>query len=338
LPVGLHYDQKRVFRSRALVEFHPPLALPPELDLTPPLDGDPEIARELARGLTALIERRLKVVILETESWMIHGLFHRARKLVRAERASRAGATPGAPSMEEKVLGMSRIWTGYQELMRTRPAEVTDLMRRLAHYDRDLRALEMEDHELDHPPPVIRRGLWSFLTTQIVSVFLLLPPFLVVGYLVNLPTAGLVSFLARRFGKEGKDIASLKVLAGTVLFPITWAFWSWFASWLTTQPRVQAVAPWLPDRPLFAALLMVPLSIVGGLVMLRYVALADATWHAVRVRLTRGRRARAFLRLKVERRRLYDAVMVLAEGLELPGVVEPDGRIARGAGAAAARR
>jgi hypothetical protein len=221
--------------------------------------------------------------------------------------------------------------------MRTRPDEVGALMKRVASYDRDLRALEVEDHELDHPPPMIQRGLWSFLTVQVVTVVLVLPPLLVVGYLVNLPTAGLVSFLAHRYGKEGKDYASLKLIGGMVLFPITWAFWCWFASWLSTHPRIQQIAPWLPDRPLWAALLMIPLSIVGGLVMLRYVALANATWHALRIRLTRGRRARSLLRLKVERRRLYDAVMDLAQGLELPGVVEPDGRIARGAGARGAR-
>jgi hypothetical protein len=267
---------------------------------------------------------------------MIHGLFHRARKLVRAERASRAGASPAAPTMQEKVLGMSRIWFGYRERMRTRPDEVSALMKRLAHYDRDLRALKVEDHELDHPPAVIRPGLWTFLIIQVVTIVLLLPPLLIVGYLVNLPTAGLVSFLAHRFGKEGKDYASLKLIGGMVLFPITWAFWCWLASWLSTHPRIQQIAPWLPDRPIWAALLMIPLSIVGGWVMLRYVALATGTWHALRVRLTRGRRARSFLRLRVERGRLYDAVMPLAEGLELPGVVEPDGRIARSA--AVARR
>jgi 1-acyl-sn-glycerol-3-phosphate acyltransferase len=329
IPVGLHYDQKRLFRSRALVEFHPPLSLSPELDVTPPLDADPELARTLARDLTSLIERELGPVVLETESWKFHELMHRARKLVRAERATRAGASPGAPTMEEKVLGLSRIWIGYRERLRTRPAEVGALMKRIARYDRDLRALRVEDHELDRPPPVIRPGLWVILISQLVSVFLLLPPFLLLGYVVNLPTALAVAFLARRFGREGKDYATLKLIAGVVLFPITWASWSWVAAWISTHPRTQAVAPWLPDRPLLAAVLMLPLSILGGVVMLLYVELARETWRALRVRFTRGVRARSLLRLRVERAHLCDAVLELAEGLELPGEVGEDGRILR---------
>jgi hypothetical protein len=155
---------------------------------------------------------------------------------------------------------------------------------------------------------------------------------------VNLPTAWLVTFLANRFGKEGKDIATLKVIGGVVLFPVTWAFWAWLASWLSTHPRVQAVAPWLPDRPLFAAALMLPLGIVGALVMLRYVELARGTWRALRVRLTRGRRAQAFARLRVERARLTDALTALSGGLVLPGVIEKDGSIARASTGSAAQR
>jgi 1-acyl-sn-glycerol-3-phosphate acyltransferase len=329
VPVGLHYDQKRLFRSRALVEFHPPLILPPELDVTPALDGDPELPRKLARGLTALIERELGAVVLETESWKFHELMHRARKLVRAERASRAGASPGPPTMEEKVIGLTRVWIGYRERLGTRPAEVAALMKRIARYDRDLRALEVEDHELDHPPLVIRPGLWVILISQLISVFLLLPPFLLLGYVVNLPTAWGVAFLARRFGREGKDFATLKLIAGVVLFPLTWAFWSWLAAWISTHPRTQAVAPWLPDRPLLAAALMLPLSIAAGMVMLLYVELARGTWRALRVRFTRGVRARSLLRLRAERARLCDAVLELAEGLDLPGEVGADGSIVR---------
>ena len=50
IPVGIHYDHKRVFRSRALVECHPPVELPAELDVTPPASEDPEQSRERARG------------------------------------------------------------------------------------------------------------------------------------------------------------------------------------------------------------------------------------------------------------------------------------------------
>jgi 1-acyl-sn-glycerol-3-phosphate acyltransferase len=329
IPVGLHYDHKRVFRSKALVVFHPPLLLPPELDVTPASTAGAEELRALARGLTDRIELELKSVILETESWELHDLLHRARKLIRAERSSRVGREPGSATMDERVMGLARVWVAYRERARTHPDQVAALRKRLTRYDRDLRSLGIEDHELDQPPRVLRPGFWLFLASQVVSVFLLLPPLLVVGYVVNLPTAMLVSQVAKRIGKEDKDMASLKLIAGAVFFPLTWALWGWLAAGLGASARVQELAPWMPARPLLAAGVMVALAVVGAAVMLLYLTLARATWRALRIRLTRGTRARAFLRLKVERSRLCDALLAISEGLDLPGVVRPDGTIGR---------
>jgi 1-acyl-sn-glycerol-3-phosphate acyltransferase len=327
IPVGLHYDHKRVFRSKALVVFHPPIRFPAELDVSP-ADPDSDQTRELARKLTERMAEELKSVVLETESWETHDLLHRARKLIRAERASRAGRDPGGASMDERVVGLARVWVAWRERARTDPEQVAALRKRLTRYDRDLRSLGIEDHELDQPPP-LRAGFWLLLASQVVSVFLVLPPFLVVGYVVNLPTAFLVSLIARRIGKEDKDMASLKLLAGAPLFPLTWALWAWLAAWSVGSPVVQAWLPWLPESPPLAAAVALTLCIVGAVVMVVYLSLARATWRALRVRLTRGMRARSFLRLRVERARLCDALLALAQGLELPGVVRPDGTVAR---------
>ena len=327
IPVGLHYDHKRVFRSVALVVFHPPLALPAELDVTPAPDEDPEAVRALARGLTREIEGALEAAVLPTESWELHRLFHRARKLVRAERASRAGAEPGEPTMDEKVVGLARIWVGYRERVRTRPAEVTALRKRVERYDRDLRTLGIADHELDQPPPIFNPWLLLVLASQVVSVFLLLPPFLLIGYAVNLPPAALLSFVAHLAGKEDKDVASIKLVGGVVLFPLTWALWAALAAW--GRGAAVALFPRLPGSPLPAAALAVLLGVGGGVLMLLYVEMAMATWRALRVRLTRGRRARSMLRLRVARGRICDEILAMAEGIELPGVVGEDGRVRR---------
>ncbi|MEX2284534.1 MAG: 1-acyl-sn-glycerol-3-phosphate acyltransferase [Gemmatimonadota bacterium] len=326
IPVGLHYDHKRLFRSAVLVVFHPSIVLEPDLDVTPAPSADPEVVRELARTLTDRIERELKVVILETESWQLHRILHRGRKLVRAERASRAGANPGGPSMDERVTGFTRMWVAYNERMRTRPAEVAALKKRIERYDRDLRGLRIKDHELDQPPP-LKPLFWVILMVQLVSVVLLLPPLLLIGAIVNLPTAALVGLLARLFGREDKDAASLKLIGGVILFPATWALWAWLATTETVRTH-----PWfsrLPDSRVFAPLLMVVLSIFGAVLLLVYSRLALGTWRAIRVRFTRGRRARSLLRLKLERARLCDELIELASGIELPGTVAADGRVSR---------
>lgn len=327
IPVGLHYDKKRLFRSSALVVFHPPLVLEPDLDVTPSGDADFEETRVLARGLTHQIEGELKSAIMETESWELHRLLHRARKIVRAERATRASATPGASTMDEKVVGMSRIWVGYQNRRATHPEDVEHLRERVRRYDRYLRALGMEDHELDRPPPLPGSRAWLELPLQLLAVFVLLPPLLLIGAVVNLPTAGLVTALSLLFGKEQKDYASLKLMGGIVFFPATWGAWSWLAS--TQVGRLHDLAPWFPRSPALAAVAAVVLSLLGAVVLLRYLDLAAGTVRAVRVRFTRGLRARALARMRRERSRLCDELDALAAGLELPGVVQADGRVIR---------
>jgi 1-acyl-sn-glycerol-3-phosphate acyltransferase len=323
IPVGLHYDHKRVFRSTALVVFHPPLALPPELDVTPAADADPEEVRGLARRLTEHLERALGAVVLETESWEDHRLLHRARKLIRAERARRAAANPGQATLDERVLGLARVWLGYRHLATHRPAELAALRRRLERYDGYLRSLGMEDHELDQPPPIQGPGDWLLAVLRALAVYVLLLPLVVIGYAVNLPPALLLSGIASTVGGR-QSVASIKLGGGIVLFPLTWALWGWLAA-----RGSLGFLPWLPAAPALAGGAMVLLSVGGAVVMLAYVGWALSTLRALRVRLTRDQRARALQRLRKERARLCDDLIALGVGLALPGVVEPDGRIAR---------
>ena len=163
IPVGLHYDQKKVFRSKALVVFHPPIELPPELEPTPEEMGNPDQMNQKAEQLTALLNERLNQAIYGTESWEIHELLHRARKLVRAERASRAGLDPGRTDMEEKVLGLARIWIGYHKRLETHPRLVQKLVAQVREYDKDMKALSIEDHELDSDPRLFSVKLFLIL-------------------------------------------------------------------------------------------------------------------------------------------------------------------------------
>src|SRR5262249_1886642 len=117
---------------------------------------------------------------------------HRARKLVRAERAARAGSDPGQPNMQERALGFARVRKAYLERVRTHPAEVSRVRRRLEEYDADLRTLGLEDHDLDQDPRLGSPRLALLISLQLLGVFFLMPPIVFVGYLVNLPTAAVL--------------------------------------------------------------------------------------------------------------------------------------------------
>ena len=322
VPVGLHYDRKHLFGSSVLVEFHAPLGVPEELLRPPSTDSEP---REAERRLTARLEAELTEIVQTTDTWETHFLIHRLRKLVRAERASRAAAAPGPATVRERVLGFSRIRLAHAERLRTHPGETAALRARVEAYDAALRSLGLEDHDLDgedRRASVLRA---VGLAVQAVVVYLLLPPLLVLGYVVNVPVAMGLGELARRTGREKKDEATLKLLLGAVAFPAVWLGLALLVAW--GQINLHDAYPAIARAPWAAGIVTFLLCSVGGWIGLRYLRSAGELYRALRVRLTRARRRRAVARLLVLRSHLFEEAMRLAEGLELPGVVTAEGKI-----------
>ena len=325
IPVGLHYDKKSVFGSNALVAFHPPLQLDPELATPPPAGTSYEDARKKYRRLTSEFERVLHEVVHATESWELHHLLHRGRKLVRAERAHRAGTRLDRPDMEERQLGFARLWKGYRALLRTHPRRVEELFAHVKDYDRDLRTLGLQDHELDGVSHL--RSLWvaGILFFQWVLAYLLLPPILIVGYVANIPTALLVAAVSKAASRANKDAASMKLILGVVAFPLTWFLIGVLVS--RGVAVLHTVYPTIPDAPFLTGLVAFTLSALGGIVAVHYIRLVRQTFRSFGVTLTRARRADAIRRLRSQRSELYEAMMALSEGLDLPGMAAADGRV-----------
>lgn len=325
IPVGLHYDEKEVFHSNVLVAFHRPLELPPELALLPP-DATDEEFRARCTGLTAAIEEALIATCHPTESWEQHHLMHRTRQLVRAERGVRAGQSPGAPKMRERTLGFRRVWTGYHASQERDPEGTEALMQRVAEYDADLEGVGLEDHQLDAPPKKASPLFWVRLAGQVALLYLLLPPLLIVGVLVNGPPYLFLKWLAPRIAKKRKDLASIKFLTGLVIYPSVWCLVGGLV-WLGWINMDSALPPAMANSPVAAALLTLLLAAIGGISALRYTEQTQSTLRAIRVRLTQARYRKSIERLKGERAELCDAILAMAEGLELPGSVGADGRV-----------
>ena len=325
IPVGLHYDKKRVLGSSALVALHPPLELSSELSQPPPPDASYDRKRARFRELTDELETTLHDVVHATESWEHHHALHRVRKLMRAERAHRAGATLKRPDMKERVLAFSRLVAGYNERARTHPQEVEHLFDRVREYDEDLRELGMNDHELDAPPRLASPWLAAILLLQAVLVYLLLPPILILGYVTNLPAAVVVWAVAKSAARKHKDEASLKLVAGVIAFPLTWLVVAFLVA--LGNRALQMICPDIPGAPLATGLIAFCLSAGGAFVALNYQRYARQTLRSINVRLTRFRRKRTLARLRKERAELYDAFVELGRGLDLPGTLTPDGRV-----------
>lgn len=321
IPVGLHYQHKQAWRSRVLVSFHRPMTLPPP----PATDADEDAQRAWDRAVTAGMEQTLRDVVHATESWEIHHLLHRVRLLVRAERSHRAGSRLAGPDMRERTLGFARAWAAYNASAAEHPAEVAALRQRVTAYVDGLRRLGMRDHELDHPPSLVRRGIVAFLLMKGVLIFVILPPFILLGLVVHAVPAAALWFASRTFAKRKKDVSSIKVLLGVLLFPLSWSVVIITAVY--ADQTLREVYPFLPEHPVFAAIVVLLLALVGLVVALRYAELANDTIRSARVRLVRTRRRSAIAHLRVERSEIYDDFMALVGEMDLPGAVRPDGLV-----------
>ncbi len=309
LLTGLHYDDKQMFRSSALVAFYPPLELPEHLDVTPEGDVDGEEVRSLSRELTAHVEETLRDVVHATESWELHDLLHRTRRLVRAERARRAGASPGKTTIGERVIGFAEVRDGYAALRAADPVSAAAVRARVAQYDDDLRTLRLEDYDLDAPPRTQSAKWIALLVLQALAVFFLLPPLVFLGYIVNLPTAGLLLGIAKVAGKRRKDEATVKLVLGMVLYPLTWIGVGVLAAF--GHHQLHLGFPRIPDAPVSAGVIVAVLSAIGGAAALRYWVVARETARAVRVRITRAGAVRAVAQLRRDRAQIYDALSKL---------------------------
>ena len=325
IPVGLHYDAKRKFRSKVLVRYHPPLVLPPGMDVTPAADEPQEQAQGRVRQLTGTIEQVLREVVHVTQSWELHHHMHRASKLLRAERALRAGVELGRPSMLERETGFWRMWAGYNRWKELEPERTQALVERVAAYEEQLEALGIEDHELDNPPERGRTLKAASMMAQVIAAFVVFPTLIFLAGAINLGPYLAIRVGSRMAAKKGKDHATLKLAGGIVLYPLAWALAGFLA--VGAAFVLHEMSPMIPARPLQAAVVVVLLAIAGGAAALHYMRLVRETARALRVRLTRARQRVAIAQLKAERAELADILLRAEEGVNLPGSVTAQGMV-----------
>ncbi len=334
VPVGLHYDRKDLFRSDVVVAFHPPLELgdllgSARLGEAPGTSADAaeaegteaegtEADSDPARVLTARIEAALVEAVRPTEDWALHRLMHRAYALMRAEDDVRLGIRSEPLSARARARGFHQIWTGYQARLQSHPDQIQALRRDMTDYDRLLRASGMTDADLDRPPR-LHPLLGVIFGIQLVLLAVLLPPILVLGFVVNVPPFVLLNAIARRLASADKDTATIKIMGGVVLYPLAWLVAAVAAG--LGAARLHDAFPGLPDAPLAAGVAMLVLSAAGGALALRWGELTRDGVRALRVRLLRRQRRDVLARLQVQRTDLHDRFVSLRQGLDLPDTV-----------------
>jgi len=275
VPVGLIFDDKNTFRSRALVLVGEELA---------PIEGAGEgPAADAVRRLTQRVADGLVEVTPNYRSWRDARVVEQAASLFARPLAEDTRRTRLAESFPlEKAFR-----EGLEELKTTDPAAVNALFADIRRYGRLLRVAGLRDEQVAarYSSPLIARYL--FRTTLTLLVWL---PMAVVGTVIHWLPYRLVAEVARRAAPTPDTRATYKLFSSIFLFPSTWLLWS-TAAW--------CVAGW---HAAAAALVAVPLS---GYAALRF--------HEQRVEVIAE--ARAYLLLRSGRRavaelarRRYDLV------------------------------
>jgi glycerol-3-phosphate O-acyltransferase/dihydroxyacetone phosphate acyltransferase len=331
VPIGLTFEAKGTFRSRALVEIGEPIDPSPEIALDrqeaaregggapdgqdAPASGLPAVAAASApavRALTARIDAGLKAVTLNYGSWEEARRIGRAAELFwrqpgqpeRAGGPAAAGGAAGLPGeapLAERFALHRAFIDGYAELCRRHPEATAAAAAAVDRYDRMLGAFGLRDDQVAATYPAAPVARWLGLTLLRLLVYL---PLATVGIALNWLPYRLVGEIAARATREPDMPASFKVFGGVVLFPLTFLVEAALAAWL--------VAPHPPARAA-AALLTLAAAPLTGWVALRFDDRRGQLWREARAYLLlRSRRAIA-AELRARREAAAREVAALAD-------------------------
>ena len=290
VPAGLYYRAKRVFRSAALLHFGDPFAVD-----TVRLEPGEEPPLGPVRELTTRIERALAAVTLQAEEGEAHALVDRAQRIVSA--ADDVPTSP--PSLTEELMLRRRLLAGYEVARMQWPERFAALASRIDRYQAVLAAAGLDPRQLTPRRFALDRVLQY--VAKAVLVLLILLPAALVGVITHYPAYRAAGFVATGMAKGAEEsLASIKVLAAMLLFPLTWA--------------AVAAAVWL-SRGVEPALLALAIEPLTGYAALIFFERLDRIVGGARALALFAFRRWAFLRLLAERKGIRDDILALGRDL-----------------------
>src|SRR6266576_1068508 len=295
VPVGLYYRAKQTFRSVALLHFGNPFPVE-----RIPLPSGAEPPAEPVRELTARLEAALRGVTLEAEEVNAHALIARAQHIFSA--ADEVPERP--PSLAEEFELRRRLLAGYEVARRHWPERAARLQARLARYEASLAAAGLDAQHLA-PKSYAWQRVTAYAFKSLLFLMLGLPA-AIAGVVINYPAYRAVGWVATGISKVEDALATVKVLAAALLFPLTWA--------------AILVAVWLWRGP-WAAAFVAPVLPLTGYVALHFAERFDRLVGATRALAILLLRRRAFLRLTAERHDIQREIVAL--GREASGLPSP---------------
>ncbi len=286
LPVGLTFNDKGRFRSRALIQIGQPIEMAPWRE---PYRRNPG---EAVRGLTDQVAERLRAVTLNYASWDEAALISRAVELFERPRAD----LPGGRRLAKSFSLRRAFLEGSQEMARRYPAEVAETARVVAAYDQLLSTVHLRDDQVAARYPVPGVVRWLMRNVILQGLFL---PLALVGMLFNWIPYRVAGWLARRVSQQPDQWATWKLFPSLVLYPIFWLLAAVLAFFRGGSPWWGAAALWVA-----------PLT---GWFAMRYQQRRGDWWQETRAFLLLKTRRRIAGELRQRRAAAYAAVSELAQ-------------------------
>lgn len=289
VPVGLTFDDKTRFRSRALVHVGEPIEPAPEIAL---YEGDPDGA---VRSLTARVHQGLAAVTLNFPSW-------EEARLIR--QAAEIYSRPVDHGPAERPLKVSfplqqDFIEGYHRLQAKSPEKVAAAAAAMRGYHEDLKELRLEDAQVASLYPA---GLvFRFLAKSLLLLAIFLPLGLI-GTLINFLPYHLAGLGAKSASPTPDTLATYKLFASLFLYPLTWLL----LAYLAFQQAGPSAGPW-------AALAAFAAGPITGLFAVRYHQRQDYFLRQVRAFLLLRSGQLSVAELKEKREKVLEAIRGLVE-------------------------
>lgn len=205
VPVGLFYESKSTFRSRAHVVLGEPI------EVARFADAHREDERAAATDLTAELRRAMDDVVLQAET---RELLEGATRLARAL----AEPTDDDDDLAERRTGAKRLLDGYRSAVARDPARTEALVGRCREYLETMTLLGIDDPWAIEALQVKKRAVFVR-----ALLLLLTSPLAVAGAILGWLPYRLAGRLAARVTREEDVLGTAKLLGGALLLAIAWA-------------------------------------------------------------------------------------------------------------------
>lgn len=208
VPVGLLFDDKGRFRSQALVQVGEPI------DPNPQVTAYQEDPRGAVQTLTARVRAALGAVTLNYPSWQEARLIERAAALY-----ARPNAAQPSPSLSQGFPLRQAFISGYAHLRSVAPERVAAVAEAVAAYDHLLALYHLRDRQVAsrYPPWRVVR-----FVTESLGLLAMRLPLGLLGIVLNVLPYTLVAWIARRYGTTPDVVATYKLFASLLFYPVTW--------------------------------------------------------------------------------------------------------------------